>query len=1376
MARKIIRALRIITNDGTGAPLPIDEPNRGIIGGEFHFITGDETFVDSADIEGDDIDSAAMRTWYSGFIIKGSLQNPLRAVDIVDGGSYGTASSFGFALDNTNVDMQAFFAWCQDQGIQFVNRIVILYAFIKEDDESPWVSFRRWSGIIATNPFTETEYNFRCAGDFPAKSRLYPSRTLTNSEFPGLDDTANNQTLPIALGYVERAITRKITTEAESPLSYLNVGMDSPEGANVFSAFAVAYRTTDGDRPYLVFYTPRVRFAADQMKGWVMRSVRGAGEAVMIAGNAATTNDDVPTTGRTNVGPNFTFVYLEKPLANVGEDYFNFSYERPEEWNSSLVYGRGDVVAAASNQAEYRSLRFNNAGRDPTDLDNIDVWWEVVPALQTDYKGEGYQLALNATGVGLSYSPMGIYGAMAPYADMLVLGEFGALAIYVEPTSFYNAIGGRFVMLRGMFRYGEFIYATPADPNGRENTRRYAILSVDEADNPDDVLIIGDFNDAGIFFKGLDTNGSGRCYISVIDAGGGNRTLNVYSNSARTNLRATVTYSSPGLKTLTPVGTLPFALWGLSTTLVRGTVLINNMETTTKLRADMFGTVQDPSGLATNYAFTRNIEPRYVINRNPLDYPDQPSIKSGLLPSSTVTYWQMFKNSLTFLTSQNAVAEYVPGQRTTAITVYREGNYYGVDSLLSDSATAIDTTASGAPNILRLPFVALNSWKSPDGRTFSILFPMAARYIGFSNQYLTTLGANQPILSDKDRATFISFSFSDANRETQVVYLKVFPPKELFDTTFDKIYILPDITMIGAAPFQMSAAIVRAVDTLGAPLYEKLDSMLPNASLFFPGGSILNFLPNFYYALGGDAAGEASRFNTFGKTVRGVPFAYESLFLLPESMLAAQSKIFNYAVLALQLRTAPNPPSGFRSMRIKQVGFVGQFSVDIARENIYVRTIGEFVPNGDAPVTNLYEAFCYFAMNDGIYASQSEVRTNLNDLTGVYGNLFPVGRNLTTQRSSKEWITDMTRQGWFCAFPDRTGKLNAINWLLKVGTAPEYADSASTNGINSISLERSDYKRIYNSFPFRYHWDPGRGNYARAIEILRTDEATFPLPYVSTNAAGDAVKVNTGAIITLIGGIYYADVTSVATGLAVGDVCSFSSYPVSFYFRAIISKTQISGLNNRYRFEIGPTLDAGNVAGVTASGVFTKQGSATPLWALYVTGLPSTIGGYVTAKNDLWTPCHEAYLKTLAIQVAPSDLTDLSWFIDKALFYENPAAQPLPTLAALNTAKLHAQWTTKQKDILTYTIPLDPTSATRELLAYGSTRDYVYTRDQARLGWVVGIEDVIESEELRVRVMLSPDGLVVPFAGEIDEVGDAEDEIDETGAADDDIDETGGAT
>ena len=268
----------------------------------------------------------------------------MREVDIVDGGSYGSISGFAFELDNTNSDVQAFWAWAKDEGIDFVNRVVDLYAFTQTVPGNPWVSYQRWSGVISEDPFTSTTFRVECSGLIPQREKLYPSTVLSSSSYPGINPAVENAVVPISLGYVKRAVASRVTNPTPVAVAILKSGPSAQVQTLVYATFAVAYRTPPGESPYLVLWTPQISFAANEIMGYYLQF---QGSSVNISGNSATSTGAEPT----GYGIAYlTRVYLSAPLASdITEDNFENSFDNaPDEWNDMAYYSKGDRVRESS--------------------------------------------------------------------------------------------------------------------------------------------------------------------------------------------------------------------------------------------------------------------------------------------------------------------------------------------------------------------------------------------------------------------------------------------------------------------------------------------------------------------------------------------------------------------------------------------------------------------------------------------------------------------------------------------------------------------------------------------------------------------------------------------------------------------------------------------------------------------------------------------------------------------------------------------------------------------------------------------------------------------------------------------------------------------
>ncbi len=1293
---KIVWAIRLVTNDGTGEPLPITDPTRGIIAGEFHFVTGGDSFPTDELLTGDGIATMDDQDWYAGFIIKDGLGNPVRQVDIVDGGSWGSINGWAFRLDNTNGDAEAFWVWAKAQGISFVNRAVTLYAFVQETIGGDWVSVQRWTGFVANDPFTATEFQVECDGSDPAQNTVLPQKVLTQASFPGIDPGVENTVMPIALGYVERAVTIPANVSKQVPLAVAYAGEYSAVQKQEFGCAVVAYCTPLGEQPYLVLYTKNIAFGENEMaQGYALKFVRGGNYTVNIVGNEKTTLGTDADTTQWGIA-SLTKVFLSEALdiasdpPTVTEDNFNWDYPEDEE-----------------------------------------------------YQGKGLQVFATLTVEGIV---TGVTTNGNPNVSPYTMGWNSRATGITTNVTFNHQL--HVLYLRGLFEIGEDVYISD-DPKFTYTMDSAAALYVTNANG------ITHLVNRGSLGRNTDT---AQTIFGLVDAVSGGNRLRFYRNSGHTQLIGhTGTYSAVGPQTIIPDdGVSPVPVW----TGIQGTVEIASMRTgafsITFAGIDNGGSLQ---GIVS-------------ITNSPFSFGALLTLPYGQVRDTTAEI-QVINNRRVLLVSESPISEYY-GAYENNVAVYLDGAYENITQVVSDFSVDAGPGVNGTLNTYRMPLIFIASNRVAFGGDFPIFLPVTPQILSAS-RYQGQVAANPVVfvdtnysvgaLTDGNRATYVTFAgVYPANgglSDRVSISMRVFVPDNFLTERFEKLYLCFDASVESDSPYRILYG--AAYGTLqGLPLRVRNSTQFPNAADSFA-SALQNYLPNEYYKTPALANGEASNFGTLYRTGTGDIYAVAPKLVLPVTLFPGGAIAYGYSDLSLYfLNIGVNSTL---TVKMKEVGIVGQKTANISNNSIYSRIVGEMTLDGST-TTNIAVAFGWFMEKMGLVSLWSDAQSNL----GLVSDRFPIGLQMTEGRSAKEWLTEMTRQAWFCVYLDRKGQMTAKNWLAQSSFVDvSFDDDGGDINTGSFSLEKSNYRRLWNTFDFQYHYDAGSGRFARRLSIRKPDAAAFPQVYESTNPSDDAAVTFTSITAQYEGGEWVAYVQSPSSDFQVGDIFSFygGAAGISVFFAPVTSVVPGVGFYT-YRMLMEQNF-AGAAGTVDTMGTWLKQGSSTAAWTEYVSGLPGT-QGWQPAK-ELWEPCHASYLETLSIQPAPSDLTTLSYFVDLAKFYGNPGVNYFD-FSAYNSAKNHVDYTTKQRDIYSYGIPMTLETLTRDLLDFGTVRDYVFTDDEVKAGWIFRIEDEIQTDTLNLKVMGIPGG--EPFlGGNVIESGDRAANIDEDGSQTDNVIESG---
>ena len=159
------------------------------------------------------------------------------------------------------------------------------------------------------------------------------------------------------------------------------------------------------------------------------------------------------------------------------------------------------------------------------------------------------------------------------------------------------------------------------------------------------------------------------------------------------------------------------------------------------------------------------------------------------------------------------------------------------------------------------------------------------------------------------------------------------------------------------------------------------------------------------------------------------------------------------------------------------------------------------------------------------------------------------------------------------------------------------------------------------------------------------------------------------------------------------------------------------------------------------SGTADPNDSTIPKWWSYFSGLPVSASDWTlnyTASKTIWDVCNASYLLNKVVRTTQNDLAELPWFVDTTVFTATDTTGTGVTCSAYKLLKLLSSWTTVQKDIVSYSIPLTAETYGTELLDLVYFNDFIYTKGVNRLGFVVSNEVDYSGNQLNLQVMLWP--------------------------------------
>jgi hypothetical protein len=141
------------------------------------------------------------------------------------------------------------------------------------------------------------------------------------------------------------------------------------------------------------------------------------------------------------------------------------------------------------------------------------------------------------------------------------------------------------------------------------------------------------------------------------------------------------------------------------------------------------------------------------------------------------------------------------------------------------------------------------------------------------------------------------------------------------------------------------------------------------------------------------------------------------------------------------------------------------------------------------------------------------------------------------------------------------------------------------------------------------------------------------------------------------------------------------------------------------------------------------------MWKVYAGGIaPSS---YADAKR-LWDVAHEGYDRAAAVQTLPDNLSKLYWFNNSSIFNSIDDNGASIKDAAYKYLTNLVEWTTLQKDLITFELPINSTYVTLELLDYITIIDPIYTNNESRYGWITNITVNTNKNTLKLQAILKP--------------------------------------
>ena len=424
-------------------------------------------------------------------------------------------------------------------------------------------------------------------------------------------------------------------------------------------------------------------------------------------------------------------------------------------------------------------------------------------------------------------------------------------------------------------------------------------------------------------------------------------------------------------------------------------------------------------------------------------------------------------------------------------------------------------------------------------------------------------------------------------------------------------------------------------------------------------------------------------------------------------------------------------------LSLKQMGLMGKNKIDTLAGDVYTRVQGE--TTGGLETNTVYTAIKHIMEDyDNIptalidYGNLQSTRGNTN-FDATTGTLWHVGRVLTDRKNSIDYLSELCANSFVGMFTSRTGKISFKSYRnFNSDGIPSILHDNSLILRDSIdSFKKSDISQLYNSFKLSYNYDYGIKDFTRSFFVANVDKyTTFP---AETDYDYPTTSITTSTTSRTIGNGLLSFTIGTNLNLKYGDILKISYN----------SNNYMVGSVNQYSSGVGSL--AINTFFYTGSGtyaVWSIYNAIQPTWYNCFGGVSSTPAfsgiGYTEAQY-VWNLCRYSYTVNNIIRQAQNDISELQWYIDRSIFSADTTWGTEATSSAYYYLVLLAQWTTLQKYIVKYSVPITTGTILLELLDYIGFSDAIYTNNEVKYGYITGLEIDTTEDKINITLVLLPD-------------------------------------
>jgi hypothetical protein len=449
-----------------------------------------------------------------------------------------------------------------------------------------------------------------------------------------------------------------------------------------------------------------------------------------------------------------------------------------------------------------------------------------------------------------------------------------------------------------------------------------------------------------------------------------------------------------------------------------------------------------------------------------------------------------------------------------------------------------------------------------------------------------------------------------------------------------------------------------------------------------------------------------------------------------ECMIDIHADIGNWAGLYITLR---------------QITLLGMRQVDTINGDIFAKVEGEktgaTATDPNHFTNDVYHTFMHILEDyDGIPKALIDYGNLASTRSGPTQSTYPwhVGRTITERKNSIEYLTELCAHAFVGMFTTRTGK-RGLRAFQTFGSNPTPTFLHNSGNIVRDSLTdftKTDISQLFNSFFLQYNFDAGLQEFTRAFFVANLDMfSSFP-PVENVTISPNYQTTSSTSMFLSLG----------LKTLTVDANLPYSNGQTLYITPFVGASPYMQGVITSYNSTTGSltvNIQSYYTTGLTYNS-WVVGSIQDPEWFLCFGGLVGSpnfaAAGYAESKV-LWDKCEHSYTVNSVVKQAGNDISQLMWFIDRALFDSSTTWGTSDTSSAYYLLQLLAQWATLQKYIATYSIPINAANIELELLDAGTLNDPVFTNGVDKLGYIVSIAVNSSNDQLDIKMLLLPDEL-----------------------------------